>query len=328
MLFALLLNGCDDGDLTVESVDFDDDSIQIQTCDTLNTLLYKLKTQESLLLQLPLRSIKNDATKDGAPLVYNIETGGNGSYRVVYRAYDGAIATTNICSQIPPKTPNVTEEWLATSGKIVIVSTQNIETDPTTKATKITGYAHTINFQNITFAKPSGIDQVETLFYFGKYETKILNPLVVTFTDQNAKYCKDARKIYNDNGTSALVIKNLADGLILNEVTPTDKPRTALINATSTTNNVFYEVYGEPLPTDPSTYFCTTTTPQIPIINQSWAAATGDAAKATGIIEVTTTEEANVFRHKIVLKATTVQKGNSSFYLGTELVMGTFTTLK
>jgi len=328
ILFAFLLNGCDDGDLTVDQIDFEDIETA-QSCDPLlNTLLYKLKPQESLLLQLPVNTILNDATKEGEPLVIDIETGGNGAHRVLYRAYDGAVAVPNICGQIPPKTPSVTEEWLAISGKIVITSVADKTTDEVTKATKITGYTHNINFQNITFEKPSGPNQVEVVFPFGTYKTTVTTPVVVEFTDETAKYCKETKKIFNDNGTSALVIKNIADGLIVNQVTPTGQPRTQLINATSTTNNVFYEVYSEPLPTDPLVYFCTATTPLIPSVTQSWVGQTGVAANNTGIIEVTTTEETNVFRHKVVLKATTVQKGNSSFYLGTEKVIGSFVTAK
>ncbi len=72
LLFALLLNGCDDGDLTVETIDFKD--IVATTCDpTTNTLIYKLKPQESLLLQMPPNSLKNDATVDGKPLIYDID---------------------------------------------------------------------------------------------------------------------------------------------------------------------------------------------------------------------------------------------------------------
>lgn len=328
ILFALLLNGCDDGDLTVDTINFED--ITTQTCDPLiNTLLYKLKEQESLLLQLPANTLKNDATKPGEPLILNIDNNGNGIYRVVYRAYDGTVATANICGQIPPKTPNVTEEWLGISGRIVIVSTQEIKTDPTTLATSITGYNHTINFENITFDKPSGIAQVEELFPFGTFKTTITSPIVVQFTDQNAGYCPSSNKIYNDNGSAALIIKNFDSKLLLNEETPTGKPRTAIINTTATSNNVSYETYRDGvLPENTDSYFCASVTPAVPAVAETWTGQTGDTTKQTGIIEVTTREEANAFRHTITLKAATLQKGNSSFYLGTSLVIGSVTTAK
>jgi hypothetical protein len=319
LLFALLLNGCDDGDLTVDSIDFED--LASQNCDTLNSLIYKLKTQESLLLQLPPSTIKNEATADGTPITLKID---NSSYRVVYRAYDGAVATTNICGTIPPKTPNVTEEWQATSGVIEIISKEVKETNTTTLATKITGYTHTINFKNITFLKPSGISQVEPIFPFGDFKTTIATPVEVDFTDDDANYCATAKKIYNDNGTSALVIKNLSDKLILNEVTPVGQPRTGLINETATTNNVYYETYAGTLPTTTTDYFCEGKT-STPPVKSTWVANAGDATKLTGIIEVTTTLTGGIYRHKVVLRTTTLKKGNSSFMLGTEFLVGTIT---
>jgi len=323
LFFALLLNGCDDGDLTVDSVDFD--SVTAQSCDTINRLIYKLKNQESLLLQLPPNSIKNDATVDGSPIVYNIDANGNGSYRFLYRAYDGAVATVNICGTIPPKTPNVTEEWVAVSGQIVIISTQDFDTDATTGATKITGYTHNINLKNVTFSKPSGIQQVQEDFSFGNFKTTLLNPVSISFTDSNAGYCATAKKIYNDNGTSAVIIKNFDDSLIKNEVTPVNQPRTRVINATATTNNVTYETYGGTLPAVTDNYFCAGQTSSPPI-SSTWVANTGSSTNQTGIIEVTTTQEANVFRHKVVLRNTTFQKGNSSFTPGTSFLIGTFVT--
>lgn len=328
LLFALLLNGCDDGDLTVDSVDFED--ISIQSCDPLlNTLLYKLKDQESLLLQLPLNTLKNDATTIGDPTVINIDSQGNGSYRFLYRAYDGTVATANICNAIPPKAPNVTEEWLATSGQIVISSVQITEEDATTKATKITGYTHDINLKNVTFLKPSGPTQVQEDFPFGTYKTTITTPIVVTFTDaNNARYCSVQQKIYNENGTTALVIKNLDPALIKPEATPVGVPRTGLINATATTNNVNYEIYSSTLPINTSGYFCTSVTQTTPTVQESWAGKAGVNADNTGIIEVTTTEETNLFRHKIILRSTTLQKGNSSFMLGTSFLVGSITINK
>ncbi|MFH6996949.1 hypothetical protein ACHRVZ_03390 [Flavobacterium sp. FlaQc-57] len=326
LLFALLLNGCDDGDLTVDSVDFD--AISAQSCDPLiNTLIYKLKAQESLLLQLPAGSIKNDPTLPNDPLIYNIDQDGNGSYRFLYRAYDGTVATANICGAIPPKTPNVTQEWLAISGVIQIATAQIEETDATTGSSKITGYNHSINFKNITFLKPSGIDQVMAEFPFGDLKTTVTNPVVVSFTDENADYCPTAKKIYNDNGISSLVIENLDPALIDNSATPVGTPRTSLINLNGTMNKVYYRTYSGTLPAETSTYFCTDKTPTTPPVLDNWYGKDG-VANVSGIIQVTTTEEEKVYRHKVVLANATLRKSNSSFKLGTSFLLGTFVTAK
>ncbi|WP_428228872.1 hypothetical protein [Flavobacterium sp.] len=323
LLFALLLNGCDDGDLTVDTIDFDDPSITSQTCNPLtNSLIYRLKSQESLLIQLPDNKIINDVTLAGAPVTYDID---NTSYRVVYRAYNGTVATANICGTIPPTSPTVTEEWQAKGGKIVINTAQIEVTDETTGSSKITGYTHNIIFNNISFMKPAGL-QVEPEFDFGNFQTTV-TPVVVVFTDTNAKYCADTKKIYNENTTSSLAIENIADNLIKNEITPTSTPRTSLINLNSTTNKVYYRAYSGALPLDTSVYFCTEKTPATPAVIDNWFGQDG-VANVSGIIEVTTTNEGGgkTFRHTVVLKNAKLQKGNSTFKLGTTFVIGTVIT--
>lgn len=324
LLFALLLNGCDDGDLTVDSVDFE--NITPQTCDpTTNTLIYKLKPQEALLLQLPPGSIINDPTLDGAPLIYNIDNNGNGSYRYLYRAYDGAVATANICNLIPPKTPNVTQEWLAIAGVIEITTLQVEDTDETTGSSKVTGYNHNINFKNVTFLKPDGLKQVEPQIAYGVLQTTVTTPVVVNFTDENAGYCATYKKIYNDNGISSLVIENLDPSLIVNTPTPVGTPRTSLINLNNTMNKVYYRAYSGTLPLETSEYFCTEKTPTSPPIADSWYGKDG-LANVSGIIKVTTSTEGGVFRHRVVLENAVLRKGNSSFKLGTSFLLGTVIT--
>ncbi|MFH7015096.1 hypothetical protein [Flavobacterium sp. FlaQc-47] len=321
LLFALLLNGCDDGDLTVDTIDFDDTSITSQSCDPLtNNLIYRLKPQESLLIQLPDDKIINDPTLEGKPLIYDID---NSTYRVVYRAYDGTVATANICGAIPPTSPKVTQEWQATAGQIVITTTPITDNTATDGSTKITGYNHNINFKNITFLKPSG-PQVQEEFSFGDYQTTV-TPVVVTFSDENADYCPDTKKIYNDNTVSSLVLENIAD-LIVNEATPTGTPRTSLINLNGTTNKLYYRTYSGGLPVDTKSYFCTEKTPTTPAVLDTWVGQDGQA-NVSGIIEVTTTNDLKVFRHKIVLRNATLQKGNSTFKLATTFVLGTVTVV-
>lgn len=325
LLLALLLNGCDDGDLTVDSVDFE--SISPLTCDpTTNTLLYKLKPQEALLLQLPPGSIKNDPTLKDAPVIYNIDNDGNGSYRYLYRAYDGAVVTANICNLIPPKTPNVTQEWLAIGGVIEIATKQVEETDQTTGSSKITGYVHSINLKNVTYLKPGDIKLVMPEIAFGDLKTDV-TAVVVNFTDEDAIYCDTNKKVYNDNGVSSLTIENLDPALIVNVVTPVGTSRTSLINSNNTLNKVYYRTYSGTLPQDTSDYFCIEKTPTTPPVLDSWYGKDGEA-NVSGIIKVTTTADVNgkVFRHKVVLENAVLRKGNSSFKLGTSFLLGTAIT--
>lgn len=326
LLLALFLNGCDDGNLTVDTIDFSDSKITSQSCNLLtNSLIYRLKTQESLLIQMPDNTLLNDATLPGAPLTYDIN---NTTLRVVYRAYDGAVATPNICGTIPPTTPNVTEEWQATAGKMVVNTAQIEITDETTGSSKITGYNHNIVFNNITFSKPAG-PQVQAEFDFGNYLTTVATPVVVQFTNANANYCPTQKKLSNDNTTSSLTIESLADGLIINEATAIGTPRRSLINLNNTSNKVYYRAYSGALPVQTSDYFCTDKTPSTPAVIDTWFGQDG-VANVSGIIEVTTTQttaEGKIFRHQIVLKNAKLQRGNSSFKLGTTFVLGTVITV-
>lgn len=312
LLFALLLNGCDDGDLKVDTIDFSDPSITSQTCNTLtNGLIYKIKSQESLLIQIPDNTLVNDATAPNLPLTLDIN---NSTYRVVYRTYDGTVATANICGTIPPTTPNVTEEWQATGGQIVVTSTQVTGPVATDGSTKITGYNHNIVFKNITFAKPAG-NQVQAEFVFGDFQTTYTPPST-TFTNP-VQQCSNTKQIYNFNTTSALTIDNIDPALIVNEATPVGVPRSGLIN--TTTNKVLLRTYINGTLTQ--SYFCGTTIPSSPAVGETWIAENGVAGES-GIIEVTTTKVQNVVTHNIVLKNVKLVKGNSSFKLATNYVLG------
>jgi len=320
LLFALLLNGCDDGDLTVETIDFDD--VTSTSCDPLtNTLIYKLKEQESLLLNMPADKIINEPTAEGKPLVYTID---NVDYRVVYRAYDGVVAKENICGAIPPKTPNVTEEWIGLEGGKIEITTGAIYKDPAPADghTEIVGYNHNIIFTNITFSKPEG-PQVVPIYTFGDYKTQV-TPVVVSFLDpDDAKYCPDFNKVYNNNTASSLVIENFdTKNLFINQDTPVGKPRTSLINLTDKTNNLYYRVYKTNLPTPTKGYYCQEKTPSDPPVVETWAGVTG-VTNVSGIIEVTTTSSTGVFRHQVVLKNVELKKGNSTFKLATTFILGT-----
>jgi hypothetical protein len=316
LLFALLLNGCDDGDLTVDTIDFEDVTTTT-SCDTTNTLIYKLKTQEALLLQMLPKSIINE---DQDTIVYNID---NSNYRVFYRAYDGEVARENLCGIIPPKTPNVTEEWIGIAGKIQIATSAQYKSPaPTDGHTEIIGYNHNIIFKNITFSKPSG-PQIEVEYPFGDFKTEV-TPVVVNFTNpQVAKRCELTKKVYNDNGSSSLAIENFDASLFGNEPTPVGKPKTALINQNGK-NNLYYKVYATLLPVKTEDYICAATPPSSPIVRDTWVGVDGKE-NVSGIIEVTTTSAGTTLYHKVVLKNVTLKKGNNTFKLATEFILGTIT---
>lgn len=309
-LFVLLtlFNSCDDGNLTQEDISFDD--VSVQTC-TNNDIIYKLKEQEALIMEIDKTYFPTEVTEENDTIELNISTSTN---RVIYRFYNGTVASDNICETIAPATPVINEQWTATDGVIQIVTTAKKTTDETTGATEITGYNHNIIFKNITFAKPNGTQVYET-FAFGDYTTTI-TALEFDF-DETLEKCSSSNEVYNYNSSEALVL-TIDPNLILNEATPSNSPRTGLIG--TTTNTLIYNLYtGGVLTGD---YFCQSTTPTSPTISEQWTAVTG-VSNVSGIIEVTTTTNVpGSYKHTIVLKNVSLQKGVVSFNLGSSYTLG------
>ena len=311
LIIAIVFNSCDDGNLTQEVISFD--TVTTQSCST-NNIIYKIKGQEALLIQIPSSSFTNEPTTVGSPTIIDI----NSTNRVVYRFYNGTISSSMFCETIPPSSPTVTDEWIATAGKIQITTTAIKTTNATTGKTSITGYNHNIVFKNITFAKQNGTQIYET-FAFGDY-TRTITPLVFGF-DETLEQCPTSKQIYNYNSSEAVTLDNIDTNLIQNQITPLNTPRTALIGTTA--NKLVYRLFTNGIVT-PS-YFCNITIPTTPAISQEWIAEAG-VANIKGTIEVTTTNVLNTYTHHIVLKKVTFVKGNNNFTLGDSYVLGDLIT--
>lgn len=313
LFFVLFLNGCDDGDLTLETINFED--VATKNCSS-NNIIYKLKENEALLLQIPLTEFVNEPTNPGAPKIVNID---NSTVRVVYRFYDGAVADDNICNTIPPATPQVNDQWIATSGTIEITTTTITKEGSIAGSTVITGYNHLIVFKNITFDKGNGIQKYET-FVFGDFVSSITS-LSFGF-DKNVEQCAVSKDIYNYNSGESLSLENIDSNLIINEETPLNTPRTALIG--SAKNILTYRLYNGLVT---SAYFCNTILPTTPLIIEQWTAESG-VATISGIIEVTTIKSGTTaFKHSIVIKKATLKSGNKRFKLGDVYNYGEFLSL-
>ncbi|MDD5151666.1 MAG: hypothetical protein PHC28_14505, partial [Flavobacterium sp.] len=244
LVFVMLLNSCDDGNLTLETIDFE--TATTQSCST-NNILYKLKDKEALLLEIPKSSFVNEPTEIGIPTQINI----GGTNRVVYRFYNGSVVADNICETIPPATPIVTDQWTATDGIIEITTTAKKTTNTTENSTRITGYNHNIVFKNITFAKTNGTQVYET-FAFGDYVTSATS-LPFNF-DKTLEQCSTSNQIYNYTTSGEALTLDIDPTLIVSAVTPLNSPRIGLIS--TTTNKLAYRLYSGVL--TPS-YFCNAT---------------------------------------------------------------------
>lgn len=138
-LFVILYS-CDDGDLQIETIDFD--SASIQSCDAVSAespnVLFKLNTSEALILELPNGAINNEET-DGT-VAFTVTS--TGSTKATYRTFSDNVSTDYFCSNIPPAEPTVVEEIIAESGEVFITTTLN--EDGVT-------YEHEIQLSTISF---------------------------------------------------------------------------------------------------------------------------------------------------------------------------------
>ena len=301
LVFVMALNSCNDGDLVLETINFD--TVETKSCST-NDILYKLKEKEALLLEIPKTFFVNEPTLVGKPAEIAI----SGSNRVVYRFYNGTVAASTICETIPPTTPNATDQWAATGGTIQITTTTVKTTDATTNRTTITGYNHNIVFKNITFLKSDGTFIKYETFPFGDY---VMPATSLPFAfDKTLEQCNTStsKQIYNYTSSEALTLD--IDPLLLSTAV-INVPKTGLISAT--VNKLRYRLFSGLLT---GSYFCNPTEPTSPIINEEWNAVAG-VQDVSGIVEVTkTTDVPGVFKYTIVLKKVTFKRGNSDFKLG------------
>ena len=141
MLFfstLVLLLSCDDGDLQIETIDFD--SVDPQTCETATVdtkIFFKINDDEALILELESGKLLNEASTE------EIEsTIGSGS-KLTYRLFSESVSSTYFCSDLPETTPSVTSEIQAESGT-VFINTVGVDTDTVT-------FVHTIQLSDVSF---------------------------------------------------------------------------------------------------------------------------------------------------------------------------------
>ncbi len=137
ILFVLF--SCDDGDLQIETLDFDSATIQFCTTIVANepNLLFKLNDSEALILQLPAGSIKNEPTTDA--IQSNVSA--NGPSQIIYRTFSDNVTRSYFCSAIPLTDPTVIEEIIAEGGTVSITTVLSADGS---------NYEHTIELSEIS----------------------------------------------------------------------------------------------------------------------------------------------------------------------------------
>ncbi|WP_405381562.1 hypothetical protein [Maribacter sp. LLG6340-A2] len=140
-LFLFL--ACDDGDLQIETVDFDSVT-DVQNCGTLSTsstnVVFKINGDESLIITLASGLLKNEVTTTDR------ESAVPSNSQVSYRIFSESVTSAYFCDAPPPLTPTVIEEIEAEGGTVAISTTT---TDDVT-------FTHTIKLSGITFVNENG----------------------------------------------------------------------------------------------------------------------------------------------------------------------------
>ena len=133
---ALLLTACDDGDLQIETLDFD--SVSAESCDspitTSTSIFFKINGDEALILELADDLLVNEVTED--PRTSTFPT----SSMLTYRIFNGSVSSSYFCDDIPPISPVVIEEIEASGGTVMVT---------TTSEDGIT-FTHTIALEGVT----------------------------------------------------------------------------------------------------------------------------------------------------------------------------------
>jgi hypothetical protein len=140
---SILFFGCNDGDLQIETVDFD--SIEtVQSCNTVSAstenVVFKINGDEALILTIASGLLKNEVT------VSSLESAVPGNSQISYRIFSETVTSAYFCDSPPPLTPTVLEEIEAEGGSIIIT---------TTTEDSIT-FTHTIQLSGVTFLNENG----------------------------------------------------------------------------------------------------------------------------------------------------------------------------
>ncbi len=158
-----LFSSCDDGELTLESFNFENQTIQ--KC-TDNYLLFKTKNDELLLLNVPVEvytTLFASSPTNGTPREASI----GGTNEILYRKYSGNLTSATVCSLVPVSSPTVTKEWIATGGKILVETNEVFDTNDV-----LVKYSHNITFQNVNFASVDNSFSFES-YIFGNHEINV-----------------------------------------------------------------------------------------------------------------------------------------------------------
>ncbi|GMN09387.1 hypothetical protein MTsPCn9_01570 [Croceitalea sp. MTPC9] len=145
LIFSIVFLACSDGDLQIETLDFD--SVNVQNCGTLNSsteIFFKINGDEALILDLPSGDLNNgNSVTDTTTTESTIPS----QSQLTYRIFSDNVSSSYFCDDIPPSTPTVIEEIDAQEGLVIIKSIANSDS---------TAINHIIELSGITLINSNG----------------------------------------------------------------------------------------------------------------------------------------------------------------------------
>lgn len=114
VLLLSLFISCSDGDITIQSISFNEIGIESCTQTTATTLLFKINDTESLALQLPEGLLKNSVSEQ------TIQSSIPNQTTLNYRIFSEGISASYYCSVLPEIGVNVVKDANATAGTVFI----------------------------------------------------------------------------------------------------------------------------------------------------------------------------------------------------------------
>lgn len=156
---SFLFLGCNDGDLAIEKISFDNSDVLSCSRNVSANFLFKYNNSQALILTLPNNVLKNEEnTVKGS-----IST----DYKLFYRTFNTSVNNAYFCGDYPPASPSVVSQIEATGGDITI-ATKPIYDE---KTKELLRYDHIISIKNLVLMNSEGVKIIDSDFNFGTYQT-------------------------------------------------------------------------------------------------------------------------------------------------------------
>ncbi|WP_318342675.1 hypothetical protein [Flagellimonas baculiformis] len=163
MLCAGMIFSCSDGDLQIETIDFD--SVSPQFCvapqTTAKNILFKINENEALILELQSGVLNRGVVGDTIVTESTVPS----QSQITYRIFSDDVDKNYFCDDIPTTDPVVIDEVEAEDGLVFIETIMDADS---------TNFVHTISLSGISFVTGNG-ERITNLSIneFGEVSTAI-----------------------------------------------------------------------------------------------------------------------------------------------------------